>query len=164
MTVKRPNYIKPIFLYTSCQFWNWSILHSDWMASSILELAVGRTFSVGCTQNVVNFYTSCQGRSPKSTIECSMLRQKVMTPLGYTWGRSRKTTSEFKMLWQKVTTLWGYTRRRSMRSTTEWGFFLAERLNDHKGQGAFGVSEGVATAHYSAMITEGRRLMGSQMG
>ncbi len=87
--------IGPIFLKTSCQSQNWSTLLSDLMASSILELAVGWTPSVGCTQNVVNFYTSCQGRSPKSMIEQSTLRQKVMTLRGYTrrqrqWLNSRR--------------------------------------------------------------------------
>ena len=56
--------IRPIFLNKFCQSRNWSMLLSDLMASSILELAVGWTSSVGCTQNVVNLYTSCQGPSP----------------------------------------------------------------------------------------------------
>ena len=126
--------IRPIFLKTFCQSRNWSMLLSDLMASSILELAVGWTSSVGCTQNVVNLYTSCHGPSPKSTIECSTLWRKVKTPRGYTWGRSTKATTEFKTLWRKVTTLRGYTRRLSMRSTTEWGFLSAERLSGNGGQ------------------------------
>ena len=71
-----------------------STLLSDLMASSILELAVGWISSVGCTQPVVNLYTSCQERSTKAS-------------------------TEFGTLWRKVTTLRGYTRRRSTRSTTE---------------------------------------------
>ena len=141
------------------------MLLSDLMASSILELAVGWTSSVGCTQNVVNLYTSCHGPSPKSTIECSTLWRKVKTPRGYTWGRSTKATTEFKTLWRKVTTLRGYTRRRSTRSTTEWRFLWlndwaiteGKRLSDHGGQCTFGVSEGVAPAPYSA--TRSRRAM-----
>ncbi len=126
--------IRPILLKTFYQSQNWSILHSDLMASSILEFALGWTSSVGCTQNVVNLFTSCQGPSWKSTIECSTLWRKVKTPRGYTWGRSTKATAEFKTLWRKVTTLRGYTRRRSTRSTTEWGFLSAERLSDNGGQ------------------------------
>ena len=103
------------------------------MASSILELAVGWISSVGCTQPVVNLYTSCQGRSTKAS-------------------------TEFETLWRKVTTLRGYTRRRSTRSTTEWRFLWlndwaiteGKRLSDHGGQCTFGVSEGVAPAPYSA--------------
>jgi len=60
-----------------------------------------------------------------------------------------KTMTEFKTLQRKVTTLWGYTWRQSTRSTTEWWFLSAERFKDHEGQGAFGVSEGVAPAPYS---------------
>ena len=110
------------------------------MASSILELAVGWISSVGCTQPVVNLYTSCQGRSTKAS-------------------------TEFGTLWRKVTTLRGYTRRRSTRSTTEWRFLWlndwaiteGKRLSDHGGQCTFGVSEGVAPAPYSA--TRSRRAM-----
>ena len=126
--------IRPIFLKNILSSLNWSTLLSDLMASSIRELAVGWTSSVGCTQNVVNLYTSCHGPSPKSTIECSTLWRKVKTPRGYTWGRSTKATTEFKTLWRKVTTLRGYTRRRSMRSTTEWGFLSTEQLSGNGGQ------------------------------
>lgn len=150
--------IRPIFLKNILSSSNWSTLLSDLMASSILELAVGWISSVGCTQPVVNLYTSCQGPSPKSTIECSTLWRKVKTPRGYTWGRSTKATTEFKTLRRKVTTLRGYTRRRSTRSTTEWRFLWlndwaiteGKRLSDHGGQCTFGVSEGVAPAPYSA--------------
>jgi hypothetical protein len=112
------------------------------MASSILELAVGWISSVGCTQKGCQLLHCLSRSSPKSTIECSMPRQKVKTPWGYTWGRSTKTTTEFKTLRRKVMTLQGYTRRRSTRSTTECGFLLTGRT--------FGVSEGVAPAPYSA--------------
>ncbi len=139
---------RPIFLKNFLPISNWSTLLSDLMASSILELAVGWTSWVGCTQPVVNLYTSCQ-------------------------GRSTKTTTEFKTLWRKVTTLRGYTRRRSMRSTTEWGFFSAERLSNNWGQtiersrramyfwGLRGGSNG--SLLYNA-ITEGNALLGYQRG
>ncbi len=132
--------IRPIFLKTFCQSRNWSMLLSDLMASSILELAVGWTSSVGCTQNVVNLYTSCQGPSPKSTIECSTLWRKVETPRGYTWGRSMRSTTE-----------WGFL------SANDWAITEGKRLSDPGGQCTFGVSEGVAPAPYSA--TRSRRAM-----
>ena len=132
--------IRPIFLKNILSSLNWSTLLSDLMASSILELAVGWISSVGCTQPVVNLYTSCQGRSTKAS-------------------------TEFETLWRKVMTLRGYTRRRSTRSTTEWRFLWlndwaiteGKRLSDHGGQCTFGVSEGVAPAPYSA--TRSRRAM-----
>jgi len=65
--------IRPIFLKNILSNSNWSTLLSGLMASSILELAVGWTSSVECTQNVVNFYTSCQGRSTRSTTEWRFL-------------------------------------------------------------------------------------------
>jgi hypothetical protein len=165
--------IRPIFLKTFCQSRNWSMLLSDLMASSILELAVGWTSSVGCTQNVVNLYTSCHGPSPKSTIECSTLWRKVKTPRGYTWGRSTKATTEFKTLWRKVTTLRGYTRRRSMRSTTEWGFLSTEQLSGNGGQtiersrramNFRGLRGGSTGSLLCNAITEGNVLLGSQRG
>jgi hypothetical protein len=139
---------RPIFLKNILPISNWSTLLSDLMASSILELTVGWTSSVGCTQPVVNLYTSCQGRSTKAS-------------------------TEFKTLWRKVTTLRGYTRRWSMRSTTEWGFFSAERLSDNGGQtieqsrramyfrGLRGGSTGSLLCN---AITEGNVLSGSQRG
>ncbi len=55
------------------------MLLSDLMESSILELAVGWISSVGCTQPVVNLYTSCQGRSTKASTEFETLWRKVTT-------------------------------------------------------------------------------------
>ena len=74
--------VRPIFLKTFCQSQNWSILHSELMASSILELAVGWTSSVGCTQTVVNLYTSCQGRSTKASTEFKTLLAESHDTLG----------------------------------------------------------------------------------
>jgi hypothetical protein len=118
------------------------------MASSILELAVGWTSSVGCTQTVVNLYTSCQGRSTKAS-------------------------TEFKTLWRKVTTLRGYTRRWSTRSTTEWGFLSAERLSGDGGQTIerswratffWGLRGGSTGSLLCNAITEGNALPGCQRG
>ena len=64
---------RPIFLKIISPISNWSTLLSDLMASSILELAVGWISSVGCTQPVVNLYTSCQGRSTRSTTDWRFL-------------------------------------------------------------------------------------------
>jgi hypothetical protein len=65
------------------------------MASSILELAVGWISSVGCTQPVVNLYTSCRAITEGKRLsdhggQCTFGVSEGVAPAPYSATRSRR--------------------------------------------------------------------------
>ena len=87
--------IRPIFLKNILSSSNWSTLLSDLMASSILELAVGWISSVGCTQPVVNLYTSCRAITEGKRLsdhggQCTFGVSEGVAPAPYSATRSRR--------------------------------------------------------------------------